>query len=437
MILNISIQNFQSVKKIDLSFAYPVILITGPTDNGKSAILRAIKNALFENVGGGYFRKELKNGKAVTASQILVDVETSIGKVKWSKQKTDSTYTLEVNGNTQIFENCGKTVPPAVTESLKLNTESIIGENLHYRNQFQPAFLLADRGPKDAYRFISSLMGADEVIKAMAVFESDAKALAKDVKASGLAVEAAQGVLDSYFTDEDITKMESSYSVLASMETSVDTLSDRISALTVISDLLKSVSTLQVSISSQLVLLNDLSSRKTTIEALFKDVSSVDSRITGLSTIPPIVSELGVLSDRIAKADSIVNSEIIPKLVCDHTRYVTVSGQIQSLSGLADLMKSVSSSLVSPPDISGLVSLHSDYALVSKKVTSLSDLCTLISSLACVESDLAFNLNLMDQLKPFLPKTYSGHYQIGNGVQVVGTVYVTDSSVVINEVKND
>ena len=50
MLKNVKIENFQSIRNLEIDLDAQIVLISGPTDNGKSAILRAIKNAVFDGI---------------------------------------------------------------------------------------------------------------------------------------------------------------------------------------------------------------------------------------------------------------------------------------------------------------------------------------------------------------------------------------------------
>jgi len=196
--------DFQSVRDLEIDLDAKIVLLSGPSDNGKSAILRAIKNAIFDGVGGSFYR--IEEGKKKT--QMAVTIESDRGKIQWDKSTKNATYTIN---ETDVRDNCGKTVPKEVPEVVGLTSQNDMGENLHYRNQFQAAFLINDRGTKDAYRFISKLMGADIAIQGMYALEKSVRTLAGEIKVTEEFLQKAEEELGDFYPVEKIKDLEDSY----------------------------------------------------------------------------------------------------------------------------------------------------------------------------------------------------------------------------------
>lgn len=207
MLKRAHVVNFQSVKDLEIDLNARIVLLSGPSDNGKSALLRAIKNAIFDGVGGSFFR--IEEGKK--KSKMAVLVESDRGKIQWDKSPKNATYTLN---DTDVRDNCGKSVPKEVPEVMGLTSKDDMGENLHYRNQFQAAFLINDRGTKDAYRFISKLMGADIAIKGMYALEKTVRNLAGEIKVTEEFLEKAKEELSEYHSEEQIKGLDETHSAL-------------------------------------------------------------------------------------------------------------------------------------------------------------------------------------------------------------------------------
>lgn len=209
MLTRVRIQDFQSISKLELDVGAPVVLFTGPSDNGKSAILRAINTAVARGVGGSYFRIK-KNGK--TSGSMLVELDAlrpdgSTTSVVWEKTKKNARYTV----NDRVFDNCGKTVPDAVPGELGMDSVRDLGEFLHYRSQHDKHFLLADRGPKDAYRFLSTILGADVVIQVLNEVESRRRKINDTASFAETQLVSEQKQLDSYFSEQAVVDAERLY----------------------------------------------------------------------------------------------------------------------------------------------------------------------------------------------------------------------------------
>jgi len=204
MLTRIRIADFQSIAKLDIDVDAAVVLLTGPSDNGKSAILRAINTAVSRGIGGSYFRVK-PNGKTSTSLSVAISArrkDGAVAEVIWEKTKKNARYIV----NDRVFDNCGKTVPDAVPQELGLSSVSDLGEFLHYRGQHEKHFLLADRGPKDAYRFLSTILGADVVIRVLNDVESRRRKIADEtVFAEAKAVEEEAAVA-AYFAPETVAE---------------------------------------------------------------------------------------------------------------------------------------------------------------------------------------------------------------------------------------
>ena len=73
-ITKVHLENFQSHKNTSLEFDRGLNVILGNSDSGKTAILRAIKWALYNEPQGDYFIMQGQN-------QVLVEIEFSNGAI--------------------------------------------------------------------------------------------------------------------------------------------------------------------------------------------------------------------------------------------------------------------------------------------------------------------------------------------------------------------
>lgn len=101
-IKRIRIENFQSHKDTELSFSDGLNVIVGPSDQGKSAIIRAIKWVLYNEPRGTDFIRQGTNSARVT-------LELSNGYVITRERAPNKNrYTLkDPDGNVSVFEGFG------------------------------------------------------------------------------------------------------------------------------------------------------------------------------------------------------------------------------------------------------------------------------------------------------------------------------------------
>lgn len=138
------LDNFQSHKHSVIEFDSQLNIIVGPSDSGKTAILRGIKWALFNEPSGDYFIREGENECSVV---IIFNDGT---KIKRYRNKSKNIYYLYDQSNNETkFEGFGTTVPEEIIEATgikKIMLDSDISKSINISDQLEGAFLLSERG---------------------------------------------------------------------------------------------------------------------------------------------------------------------------------------------------------------------------------------------------------------------------------------------------
>lgn len=132
----ISIENFQSIKKVDFEVKGLTVII-GKNNIGKSAIIRAINAALNNQTGNNFIRKGTKETKVTIDYKDLV--------IKWIKSKNSASY--NITGYSEPFTKLSGAVPKPILDAGFQNIQ--IGEHKFYpliTSQFDPLFLINKRG---------------------------------------------------------------------------------------------------------------------------------------------------------------------------------------------------------------------------------------------------------------------------------------------------
>jgi DNA repair protein SbcC/Rad50 len=154
MITALRVRNYQSLRELDLKFGQ-LTVITGPSNSGKSAVLRAIK-AVVTNV---------PSPSVVTAGQpflaIALTVDDYVALLERGEGK--STYHLQhaAWSAPQVFTKAGRSVPTEVSRAIKLPADG----GPHFTFQFDKPFLLDAPAP-EVTRALSALTNADMVLAA-------------------------------------------------------------------------------------------------------------------------------------------------------------------------------------------------------------------------------------------------------------------------------
>lgn len=129
MVEKLTIKNFQSHERSVLNFHPGVNVIVGPSDSGKSAILRALHWLIYNRPSGEAFRR------------IDSGITKVIGKFDdfiLSRIRSDSSndYLLKVGKSRERFSSFGVAVPEMIREILRM-------DDVNFQGQFHPPFMLS------------------------------------------------------------------------------------------------------------------------------------------------------------------------------------------------------------------------------------------------------------------------------------------------------
>ncbi|QQK07619.1 hypothetical protein [Miniphocaeibacter halophilus] len=162
--------NFQSHEYTDLYFDNKVNVIIGPSDSGKTAVIRALKWVLFNEPSGiDFIRKNSKEAKII----LYFDNEIIItrGRSK-SKNYYEITYPA---GEVERFEGFGTKVPKEVIDVTNISKVQLDGNNLialNISDQLESPFLLTE-SPSIKAVAIGKLAGIEKVDLALNKLSKD------------------------------------------------------------------------------------------------------------------------------------------------------------------------------------------------------------------------------------------------------------------------
>ncbi len=164
-LVELALVNFQSHAKSTFNFGPGLNVIVGPSDSGKTAVIRGIRWATKNYPSGDAFRRLGTTGVAVT-------MDFSDGQqVVRQREKTGANRYL---ANEQMFEGFGTGVPLEVLEAHGM-PDIVIGDfktSLNIAFQLEPAFLLGTSGPIAA-KILGKLAGTEVVDAAMKDLNGD------------------------------------------------------------------------------------------------------------------------------------------------------------------------------------------------------------------------------------------------------------------------
>lgn len=159
MIRRVTIRDFQSLHRAVLDLGRFTV-ITGESDVGKSAVLRALRYAATNQIGQDFVRHG--------ADKCGVQIDFADGAtVAWVKGET-AEYHLAGDGQTRKFGRFGRTVPAEVAQTLRIG-EIEVGDDallVNFHGQFSAPFLL-DCSPSLRARFLGELSGINTLYLAV------------------------------------------------------------------------------------------------------------------------------------------------------------------------------------------------------------------------------------------------------------------------------
>jgi exonuclease SbcC len=177
MLKNIEIKNFQSHKNTEIEFDSGINVITGPSDQGKSAILRALLWLVTNRPLGtddivSHWARDEKD-KIKESLQVLL--ETDGGTVKRLRNSEKNSYSLHVSGKKEkLYEAFNKDVPEDITAFLRLFDVNI-------QQQHDTPFLLS-QSPLDVAKYLNKLVHLDIIDSVLANADTKRRAQVQRLK---------------------------------------------------------------------------------------------------------------------------------------------------------------------------------------------------------------------------------------------------------------
>jgi ABC-type phosphate/phosphonate transport system ATPase subunit len=192
MITDIAIKNFQSHKLTNIHFVPGVNVLVGSSDQGKSAILRALLWAVNNRPTGtdDILSHWARDDKGKIIDDMIVKVSTDWGIVTRTRGSNFNGYTLREDGKTKQFEAINKDVPDDVIKLFRLTDVNI-------QQQHDAPFLLS-ASPGDVAKYFNKIVRLDVIDKVLSNVESSRRDINKQIKTLMTEKEALEKSLKSY-----------------------------------------------------------------------------------------------------------------------------------------------------------------------------------------------------------------------------------------------
>lgn len=319
-IAQLIIENIQSHKKTVMNFGPGLNVITGPTDEGKSAIVRALKWLLNNDAprGDSLFRTGETEHRvtAVFSDGVTVTREKTPSKNRY--------ILIDSQGEEHIFEGFRYSVPEEILKAtgmrpLALDEDTVL--NLNIASQFEPPFLLSQPATVRA-KAIGRLLGVHVVDAAARLAGkeiSDSKAEAERLKKQIEEIDKnLEGFSDLDQMKENLEKAQGLAEKLSKAEEKVNLLAakrDKARAIAQeivsVEESLKSLGTVDKAdqLLAQLIdktsLKDALASRRDRLSKVEEGIAEAKAIINRTRSLPYIEVLLGELQDAVKRMSAL------------------------------------------------------------------------------------------------------------------------------------
>jgi DNA repair protein SbcC/Rad50 len=141
-ICKVIIENFQSHEKTILDLEKGLNVITGPSDQGKSAIIRAVKWVLYNEPRGIDFIRQ-----GTTTARVTIEMNNGCSIIRERSKSKNRYEVIYPDGTNLIFEGFGNEVPVEIVKAHgipKIVLDSDISSNINLGEQLEGPFLISE-----------------------------------------------------------------------------------------------------------------------------------------------------------------------------------------------------------------------------------------------------------------------------------------------------
>ncbi len=164
MIQSIKLTNFQAHKELSVDFATGVTTIIGPSDRGKSAILRAIRWVCLNEPAGNSF---MMHGTNYVSVELVIDGVV----IARSASKNENTYEIRPPADSddlhQTYKAFGRDVPAPIADFLRAS-------GLNFQGQHDAPFWFTETAG-EVSRQLNQIVNLDLIDKTLATIASKLK----------------------------------------------------------------------------------------------------------------------------------------------------------------------------------------------------------------------------------------------------------------------
>ncbi|GAQ26195.1 exonuclease SbcC [Tepidanaerobacter syntrophicus] len=201
LIKSLRLINFQSHKDTKIDFDEGLTVILGQTDQGKSAIIRALKWVLYNEPRGTDFI--MAGCKLCRVSLEMDDGSVIIREREGQRNR----YILIQNGKEEVFEGFGNTVPLEIARAHgipKIRIDKDAASAVNLAEQLEPPFLISESGGNRA-KALGRLVGIHIIDAAQRTVLKDITNAKQNFESIQKDIESLNSQLESY---KDIVELQ-------------------------------------------------------------------------------------------------------------------------------------------------------------------------------------------------------------------------------------
>lgn len=170
MSMKVQVKNYQIIKNAEAEFVPGLNVIVGPSNNGKTSFIKAIKSLIYTEPGSTPIR--------FGTQSYIVGIQYNGHTVILQKGLKDSAYLVDG----EKFTKYGTSTPEEVSKALGIKELELNGkkEKINFWDQMNYPFLL-DKSSTELFRFIVDSGEDDQISAALKDMVSDRQGINKDI----------------------------------------------------------------------------------------------------------------------------------------------------------------------------------------------------------------------------------------------------------------
>lgn len=189
------LKNFQSHEYTEIELVKGINAIIGPSDSGKTAIIRGIRWALYNEPSGDSFRRH-----QTKETEVKLEFSDGFSLLRGRKSTTNYYKISEEDGEEAYYEAFGNTLPPEIEEHLGIRQVSLaknLKEELNISRQLDPPFLLGE-SPRVKAEAIGRLSGAYIADLALEKLSKELRDQQREIRNEEREIQEAEDSLKNY-----------------------------------------------------------------------------------------------------------------------------------------------------------------------------------------------------------------------------------------------